>query len=102
MALLLVSYPIAIVVDIFKVVVLTKAVLLPIHPFSVVDFLFFGLGASWLSQENSHPMLLIFLELSSVLEILLVEVIDSVAFDPFSPPGADIDISVRKGVLLFN
>lgn len=100
MTLLLISHPIAIVVDILEVCVLPQTVLLSVHPLSIVDFLLFHLRSSWFSQQHSHSMLLVLLELSAVLQVLLVEVVDPIAFDPLSSPGADVHISVGEGVLL--
>lgn len=102
MALLLISYPISIVEDILEVRVLSQTVFLSVHPLSIIYFLLFHLRSSWFPQQHSHSVLLVLLELSAVLHVLLVEVVNSVAFDPLATPGADVHISVGEGVLFLN
>lgn len=102
MPLFFISHPISIINNIFEVVILSKAVLFSVHPLSVINFFLFELISCWFSEENSYSMLFTLLELSSILKVLLVKVIDSVAFDPFASPGANVNITIRESILFLN
>lgn len=75
---------------------------LSVHPLPIVDLLLLQLRASWFSEQHSRTVLLVLLELSAILQVLFVEVVHSVAFDPLASPGADVHVTVRKCVLFLN
>lgn len=98
-AFLFVSHPIAVIVYIFEVVVLSQTLLFSVHPLPIVDFLLLALTSAGFSQEHSRAVLPVPFELTAILQVLFAEIVDPVAFDPFAPPCADVDISVGKSVL---
>lgn len=102
MALFLIPNPVTIVLNILKISVLPQTVFLSVHPLSIVNLLFLQLSSSWFSQQHSRAMLFVLLELAAILQILLVEVVDSVAFNPLASPGADVHVTVGEGVLLLD
>ncbi len=102
MTLLFIPHPVTVIVNVFIIVVFSKAMLLPIHPFSIVDFLLLCLAASWLSKKNSHSVFLILLELSSILKVLLIKVIYAISFDHFASPSPNVHISIRKCILFLH
>ena len=77
-----------------------QAVLLSTYPLSIVNLFLPQLRSSWLPQQHSRSVLLVLLELSAVLQVLLVEVVNPVVLDPLAAPGADVHITVWEGVLL--
>lgn len=102
MALLLIPHPVAIVLYILKIRILPQTVFLSVHPLPIVDLLLLQLRASWFSEQHSRTVLLVLLELSAILQVLFVEVVHSVTFDPLASPGADVHVPVGKCVLFLN
>lgn len=102
MSFFLISHPISIIIDVFIIIILSKAMLFTIHPLPVIYFLLFCLSSSWLSQEDTHAMIFILFKLTSILKILLIKIIHTISFNHFSSPSTNVHISVRKCILFFD
>lgn len=96
LALFGVFYPVALIISIFEVIICSKALLIAIHPLTVVNDVL-PLLTSWrCTQQNASTMLLAPFEISSILKILLCEVINPSTFNPLTVPLTIISISVGK------
>ena len=97
-SLFTVSYPITLIIFVFTVIVCPPALLVSIHPLSLV-YNILSLIPHRFSQQSSLAMRLALLKLPSVLQISSSEVVDTASFNILPYYSSSVNILVWKYML---